>query len=38
MKTPTGKKILSLLVDLWAKQNKVKVEYEIVEVKNKERR
>lgn len=33
MKTPTGKDILSTLVVLWAKQNKVKVVYEIVEVK-----
>lgn len=31
MKKPTGKEILSLLIDLLAKQENVKVEYEIIE-------
>lgn len=35
MKTPTGKEILSLLIDLLAKQEKIKVTYEIVEKENK---
>ena len=30
-KTPTGKEILTLLIDLLAKQEGVKVNYEIVE-------
>ena len=32
---PTGKEILSLLIDLLAKQEGVKVKYEIVEKENK---
>lgn len=32
---PTGKEILSLLIDILAKQEGVKVKYEIVEKENK---